>query len=111
MLQLISVLGQAKRAAIREHLAQLDYNLESDVSSYARGRKRYWLEWEWDLKHKVFRNGVKDERLWTFCQRIFPGCQIGLVAKGDVGIDWHRDDSYADWEAITINLGQTSVGI
>ncbi len=110
MLKLIGVLRPDTCTAIREHLSQLDSHLEADISSYARGRKRYWLEWEWDLKHKVFRPGVRDERLWTFCQRIFPGCQIGLVAKGSVGIGWHRDDSYADWEAVTINLGQSQWG-
>jgi hypothetical protein len=44
MLKLIGVLSPTKCAAIREHLVRLDSHLKPDVSSYARGRKRYWLE-------------------------------------------------------------------
>jgi hypothetical protein len=92
-------------AQLTEHLEQTSERLTPDISSYARNRKRYWLQHEWDLKQRTFTPAIRDERLWAYCKYWMPQADLGLVVYGPIGIQPHRDDSYADWRAVGINLG------
>jgi len=95
--------------ALRALLLPLDTQLQPDVSNYASGRQRFWLQHQWDLQHRCFLPGVKAPALWQHCQSL---CQplgfvpaIGLVAKGEQRIRRHRDDSYAAFKAVSIQIG------
>jgi len=94
---------------LRDWLQPLDALLAADVSNYARGRQRFWLQHQWDLQAKRFQPGCQAPALWALCQQL---CQpidfqpeIGLVTKGEQGIRSHRDDSYADFKAVSLQLG------
>lgn len=92
--------------SIVEHLNTLRDRLEPDVSNYAPGRQRFWFPYEAPLSpSRSWRMGVQDERLWSWVKRQFPQIDLALAAFGDVGIDWHRDASYADFPAYSVNLG------
>ena len=83
-------------------------NLKPDVSSYAKGRLRSWLRAEWDLREKRFRRTNEDEWLWNYLSNFLPEDfrpDLGLIIYGETGIQLHRDAMYADYRAITINLG------
>ena len=105
MINKITLLPQQRVERIVSHLERHKNRLKPDVSNYSKGRMRYWLNHEWDLKSRKFSPGVQDPRLWTFCKELMPEADLGLVAYGSIGIGPHRDDSYADWRAIGINLG------
>ena len=92
--------------SITSHLNQNKNRLTLDVSTYATNRQRYWLQDEWDLKNRKFIPGIKDERLWNYCKHWMPDADLGLVVYGNVGITEHRDDSYADYRSVGINLGE-----
>lgn len=81
--------------------------LRADPSNYAKGRLSVWLQWEWSLKHKTFSrdSAVQHSALWGMCLEIYPEADLGLITRGPVGIGWHRDDSYADFKAKTLNIG------
>lgn len=106
MLKKLQVLEEPRVTRLVSHLERHKDRLAPDVSRYAQGRQRYWLNYEWDLASKTFSHAVKDKRLWTFCKEVFPGADLGLVVYGGVGIDLHRDDSYADWLGVGVNLGK-----
>ncbi|MBD2499870.1 cupin domain-containing protein [Anabaena azotica] len=84
-----------------------------DVSTYAKGRYRLWLFHECNLRTSEITKGYYDDRLWNFCQRVYPGCNIGLLTfGGKVGnitstglIQPHRDHSYSEAIARTVNVG------
>lgn len=106
MLTIVSRLSPSTVSAIREHLDSLAEHLTPDVSRYARGRQRFWLEHEAPLgRTRNWQPGVHSDRLWSWVQRSFPGVELGLAAYGEVGIDPHRDASYADYTAYSVNLG------
>lgn len=107
------VIDEAQDAEICAHLAD-HYSdlLTPDVSNYASGRQRCWLEQEPSLTRDVtLRPAHHDERLWNWILRVTARHnwepQLGLIARGPVGISLHRDASYADYEAFSINLGET----
>jgi len=102
----LQTLPDSRTSRIVTHLENNSVHLEQDISNYAKGRQRYWLNYKWDLANRHFSHGVKDTRLWNFCKEIFPKADLGLVVYGGVGIDLHRDDSYADWRGVGINLGE-----
>lgn len=88
--------------------------LTSDVSSYARGRQRIWLNMNWDLKKRKFdrdNDCFRDDRLWSMILNVWPEAEIGLLTysgdKDPKGIFLHRDDSYADNESWGIQLTGT----
>lgn len=88
--------------------------LTKDVSSYARGRERIWLNANWDLKNKTFNRHTdcfNNERLWSIIKNIWPSAEIGLLTYSGLnypkGISLHRDDSYADYESWGIQLTGT----
>lgn len=91
---------------ITDHLNSQNDRLTPDVSNYARNRQRYWLQHEWSLNNKTFIPGIKDERLWNYCKHWMPDADLGLAVYGSIGIKPHRDDSYADWRGVGINLGE-----
>ena len=85
-------------------------HLAPDVSSYARGRQRAWLETEAPLgPTQPWRPGLASHRLWPWLaavwRRIDPEPQLGLAVHGSTGIAWHRDASYAHARAALVNLG------
>lgn len=87
--------------SLNKHKKNLDY----DFSNYARGRSKLWLNAEWDLKDRMFYPALKEPKIWSICKKWFPEAELGLAAYGSVGIKPHRDDSYADYRAVGINLG------
>lgn len=104
-LKLLKQLSQNDIKALTTHLDSLTPWLEDDVSNYAKGRKRFWLQHEWSLKDRCFAPAVEDDRLWSFCKRMMPTANLGLAVYGSVGISLHRDDSYADYKCTGVNLG------
>ena len=105
MLLTIGNVGETNLKLITDHLNSHKQRLTRDASNYAKNRQRYWLQHEWDLKNKKFTPAIKDNRLWQYCKHWMPDADLGLVVYGPVGITPHRDDSYADWKAVGINLG------
>jgi hypothetical protein len=92
--------------------------MTSDVSTYAQGRYRLWLFHECNLKTGEITKAYVDDRISQFSQRIYPGCNIGLLTFGgkeanissDGRIKPHRDHSYAMPIARSINLGSCIFG-
>lgn len=56
--------------------------MQIDVSRYAPGRRRLWLFQDVDLRDGSLSPGYYDDRIWQFCQRIYPGCNVGLLTWG-----------------------------
>ena len=86
--------------------------LQADVSNYAKGRRRTWLQHEAPLsKYQPFRDGLRDSKLWEWCTAVAKRAgmtappELGLAIYGDTGISLHRDASYAAPQAVSINLG------
>jgi len=104
---MLTLIGRTSQlSTITDYLSTTKHHLGHDISRYAFNRQRYWLNNEWDLKDRCFKPAVKDERLWNYCKHWMPDADLGLVVYGSVGITPHRDDSYADYRAVGINLGQ-----
>ena len=87
-------------------------HLSPDVSNYARGRRRAWLQIEAPLgPTQPWRPGLASARLWPWLVRVWRRVhpdgdpQLGLAVHGDTGIAWHRDASYAQPRAVVVNLG------
>ena len=86
-------------------------HLVPDVSTYARGRTRAWLEREMPLgPTQREKPGVKVPVLWgvlgDIWRRHLPGHpETGLAICGEVGITPHRDASYARPITMSVNLG------
>jgi len=105
VLQRIHRISPANQLAIRSDLEQYKDILTSDVSQYAPNRKRAWLDAEWDLKHKRFiKAHPMHDRLRVYLQKLNIPFDLALIAYGASGISWHRDDSYANFVAYSVNL-------
>ncbi|MEL6139704.1 MAG: hypothetical protein AAFR42_20140 [Cyanobacteria bacterium J06628_6] len=117
MLQVTTVLSKQQQSALRSHLSAHRALLSSDISRYAVGRQRFWLEHQAVLGSygKQYRPGAKLPQLWDFCQNAYQqaleqahlpahDAHLGLIAYGKVGIRQHRDDTYAASPAVSINL-------
>ena len=99
--------------ALRSHCQSLIPKMTPDVSKYAPGRYRLWLFHEALLSQNRIISAHFDQRLWDFCQRIYPGSNItlltfggeaqGINSKGTIAL--HRDDTYAIERACGVNLG------
>ena len=96
-------------------LERLSDALVPDVSNYAKGRTRFWLEHEAPLgKTQPWRPGVKDASLWAFCKDVWGkahmplSLDLGLAAYGPTGINPHRDATYAHEDTLLINFGEAS---
>lgn len=93
-------------------------SLTPDVSAYARGRTRCWLEREAPLSNRqTWKPGLQIPELWEEICRIWRvvnlpenGPHTALAIYGEIGILPHRDATYASPMAMTINLGQVSWG-
>ena len=104
--------------AARRHLeAHQRAHLTADVSSYARGRTRVWLEYEGPLSaRRGYARALHDAKLWDWLCECwgragYPGRpDLGLALHGAIGIAPHRDASYAHARAITVNLGPVEWG-
>ncbi|MEO1592668.1 MAG: hypothetical protein AAFU71_15445 [Cyanobacteria bacterium J06632_22] len=117
MLEIIAVLPTQQQAKLRQYLNQHRSYLTADISRYAVGRQRFWLEHQAVLGSygKQYQPGRKLPRLWAFCQTTYQQAllqaqlptrdvHLGLIAYGEVGIKKHRDDTYAAIPAVSINL-------
>lgn len=107
----LGVLKAENVAAIKTHLETVYLEgglLTPDVSNYAKGRMRCWLESEGPLSAtRAWQPAYHDERLWSFIiKNVWPEAELGMVTYGPVGIKAHRDATYADWEARIVNLGE-----
>ncbi|MFB2983402.1 hypothetical protein [Microseira sp. BLCC-F43] len=92
--------------------------MNPDVSNYAKGRYRLWLFHECNLKTGEITKAYYDSRIYQFSQRVFPGCNIGLLTFGGKHNGFtshgkilpHRDHSYAMPIAKNVNLGKAIFG-
>ena len=82
-------------------------------SSYAYGRQSAWLQFDCPLSAGgIFKPVDTPKRLWEWCEKVWqsngmPGLpEVGLANYGDVGIDLHRDATYAAPDSLIINLGK-----
>lgn len=94
-----------------EHLnSNIADKMTKDVSTYARGRARLWLNQEPTLSYEwTVSPALKDDRLWNWINAITPDDFVpdaALISRGPVGINPHRDARYADYEAYGVNLGE-----
>lgn len=112
---MIEILGQVPQQKVQEVISYLNENIESslekDVSRYAKGRRRAWLQYEAPLGQQKWKHGLKDEYLWNFVLETFAPYGIvpdlGLVSKAG-NITWHRDAAYAQFKGFAINLGRVT---
>ena len=113
-IKLISKVDSKTLEELRNFCQSIKPRMELDHSNYAKGRRRLWLFHECNLSNTELTRGFFDQRLWKFCQRVFTGCNIGLISYGGEGstgtIDWHRDHTYSQAIARTINLGEAIFG-
>jgi hypothetical protein len=108
MITEVSYLLPAHQRWLIEKLESHREALTPDVSNYAKGRLRYWLQYQALLRRDggYTNDAVRDEELWAFLQQIYPEAQLGLAIYGEVGIGPHRDHTYADPHGVAINLGE-----
>jgi hypothetical protein len=115
-IKLINKVDSKSLEELRSFCQSIKHHMTLDNSNYAKGRKRLWLFHECNLRNTDLIRGFGffDKRLWNFCQRAYPGCNIGLLTYGGEGstglIDWHRDHTYAQPIARTVNLGEAIFG-
>ena len=92
--------------------------LTPDVSNYARGRVRCWLQREAPLSSRQgWKPGLRVPVLWDEIGRIWRQAGMptaephtALAIYGDIGIRPHRDATYAAPMALSVNLGQVRWG-
>ena len=112
-------LDPATARDVVEHLDRhLAPHLAPDVSNYARGRRRAWLQVEAPLgPTQPWHTGLASARLWPWLVRVWRRVdpvtdpQVGLAIHGDTGIAWHRDASYAQARALLVNFGPCTFDI
>lgn len=116
MFEKITTISPSVCQDVRKHLDRNVYKyLGQDVSSYARGRKRVWLQTEYPLsmRHQEFQPGIDDERLWSWIQKLWYKAgyeeppESALAIHGGVPISFHPDAPAAAPESLQINLGGT----
>ena len=91
--------------------------VEKDVSNYAPGRERGWLQHEGPLSmNRKFQPRPCPTRLWSWLGKIWQSAgytglpELGLAAHGDRGISLHRDATYAAPASMLVNLGGVTWG-
>lgn len=97
---------------IRDYCNEVkEIHATSEQAKCARGRKNFWLQAEPIYSCGKYREAVKDDRLWQFCIKLFPKAALAQVyfADKNIGIDWHRDASYAKPTARIFNLGNAII--
>ncbi|WP_374825311.1 hypothetical protein [Aerosakkonema sp. BLCC-F183] len=91
-------------------------DLTVDRSNYTDNRYNLWLFNRCDLRNGNITKGYFDDRnrIWEFSQRIYPGCNIGLLSVhnnfSNGRIRPHRDHRYAKPIARGVNLGSCVFG-
>ena len=111
MFRIVQTISQEITSTIIDYLNEvIEPQLGTDVSSYALGRRRSWLEYEAPLSQsQPWKLGVRDDRIWSYVTRICGrhgfSPDIGLVTKGGL-IEEHRDASFSNYLAMGINLGE-----
>lgn len=108
MITITNILNTNDQVYLQDYILNISNNFTPDVSNYAKGRLRLWLNYEWDLKNKVFKEAYKDTYLWNICKNFYAECDLALITIGNIGINFHRDDSYAAFKAKTLNLGKAT---
>lgn len=86
--------------------------MKPSFSRYTDRRLQLWLFNEVNLGNGKVTPGYFDNRLYEFCQQVYPGCDVGLLCYhgkrngGSSGIIRpHGDHQYARPIAVNINLG------
>lgn len=106
MLEKIARISSDTLEDLRLHCRKLREIMTSDVSNYSKGRQQLWLFNRCDLRRsaQIFE-AYYDERIYQLSQRIYPGCNIGMLTYNGL-IKRHRDHNYAMPEACLLNLGE-----
>ena len=96
----------------KQYLRSLVQQMEYSYSSLTNKRLELWLFNKVHLGNGQVSPGYFDQRLYDFCQRLYPGCDIGLLTYhgpargGSCGlIAPHRDHGYAQPMAVSLNIG------
>jgi len=119
MLTKVGKVAPATKEQLRLWCYQQIPNMPMDVSRYAVGRRRLWLFNESNLQDTKITPAYYNQRLYDFSQRVFPGCDIGLLTfageyndtiKSTGLIKPHRDHTFAQPEARLVNLGVALFG-
>lgn len=118
MLKTIGKVARSTIEELRNSCIDLLPKMELSNSNYAKGRKQLWLFHEALLTKKTIVPAYFDDRLWNFCQRVYPSSSIALLTFGGThgqhssigNINYHRDDTYAESIARTVNLGTATFG-
>lgn len=102
----------------RDYCRSLVPLMKPSHSTLTGRRLELWLFNEVHLGSGKVSPGYFDSRLYNFCQRIYPGCNIGLLTyHGELGggssglIKPHRDHGYAKPRAVSINLGEAEFAV
>ena len=116
---MFEVVRQLPAPTVEDIKTFLDKNvrLEKDHSRYAPGRNRGWLRHEGPLtQSRTFKPHPCPARLWDWLEQVWAKSgmkglpELGLAAHGQIGIDFHRDATYAAPEALLVNLGGVQWG-
>lgn len=113
-MKIISKVRKDTLEELKEYLKSLVPLMTKDVSYRASSRYRMWIFNECNLKTGKITAAYYDDRLFRFCQLVFPGCGIGLISfGGEVNgikssglISDHRDHTYGRPMARTVNIGK-----
>src|SRR4028118_2059208 len=99
-------------AEFKQYLRSLVPQMEYSYSSLTNKRLELWLFNKVHLGNGQVSPGYFDQRLYDFCQRLYQGCDIGLLTYhgpergGSCGlIAPHRDHSYGQPMAVVLNIG------
>ncbi|MDB9490754.1 hypothetical protein PN478_09490 [Dolichospermum circinale CS-534/05] len=112
-MKIISKVRRDTLDELKEYLKGLVPLMTPDVSSRST-RYRMWIFNSCDLRNGTISPAYYEERLFRFCQKVYPGSNIGLISfggqiggiKSDGLIGDHRDHSYGQPMARTINVGK-----
>jgi hypothetical protein len=117
-MEIIKRLKPERTAQIIKHLESIP--MQTDKSTYAKGRKIQWIGKEPMLfaKSNILESARKayvDRRIVEFCRKVMPFkvdyILISYSGEAASGINWHRDASYGKALAGTINLGTCRFGL
>lgn len=102
----------------RDYCRSLVPLMRPSFSTLTDKRLELWLFNSVHLGNGTVSSGYFNLRLYDLCQRIYPGCDIGLLTYhgslrgGSSGlIKPHKDHAYAMPRTMTINLGEAEFAI
>jgi len=105
-------------AELKQYLRGLVNEMEYSHSSLTKKRLELWIFNKIHLGNGHVSAGYFDQRLYDFCQRLYPGCDVGLLTYhgkergGSCGlIAPHRDHSYGQPMAVLLNIGMAEFAI